>query len=577
MNADKNIDDSQLDSKAVEFFRDNRYFVVREALNPQTLNAVAGYVKNLDDFHPGSLADEPQLRAKGTYADPLAESVLQHLQPVLERHTGLSLLPTYSYTRVYRSSAELKKHTDRPSCEISCTLFLGADSSDAWPIFVEVAGEARRVDLQPGDILVYRGIDVPHWREVFNGTRSSHMFLHYVDANGPYTTLAFDGRQKLGAPPATEAPVRHSAERDEKVMPSKPKASVAPPKDGKLSIDTLVSNPGYFFAGYDWKSNNAIFYCVNKEVLEDDCSLAKKQSMFNVPISALLDNKVDKRFKKEMTSYFIWSTECVFSERSAKTIAQLPRISLYNNSIALTSLAMMKRAIDERRTNCSPQMWRSLLKIALVFQARVFDRGDVSLSYEPPTSTYIAADILALSSRAKAVFFHASLETYLCHAFLDSRFLDAVQRRISKEFPNLKSVSAFQAVDFQRLTLPKAVALHWLYLAYTLPEKIRKEGSQYKHLDVAELTREPIGLFSSIGGHFDQTFDQRTIEHIVSEGGWQSPRANTDIDAAQQPMKPLEVASGEEREHYELQVEEATNFAMNIVGAHPLPEIKFGA
>ena len=51
--------------------------------------------------------------------------------------------------------------------------------------------------LSPGDGLLYRGIDVFHWREPFQGNRLVQVFLHYVDRNGPHADQKFDGRITL--------------------------------------------------------------------------------------------------------------------------------------------------------------------------------------------------------------------------------------------------------------------------------------------------------------------------------------------------------------------------------------------
>ena len=56
------------------------------------------------------------------YADPLMESLLEHLQPAVEQFTGLQLWPTYSYCRIYQHGDVLESHTDRIACEVSVSL-----------------------------------------------------------------------------------------------------------------------------------------------------------------------------------------------------------------------------------------------------------------------------------------------------------------------------------------------------------------------------------------------------------------------------------------------------------------------
>ena len=88
----------------------------------------------------------------------------------------------------------LKKHKDRSSCEISTTLHLGGDP---WSIYVE----GIKIDLNVGDMLIYSGCELEHWREPFEGNVCVQTFLHYNNANGQYAdTNKFDKRPMLGIP-----------------------------------------------------------------------------------------------------------------------------------------------------------------------------------------------------------------------------------------------------------------------------------------------------------------------------------------------------------------------------------------
>ena len=76
---------------------------------------------------------------------------------------------------------------------------------DEWPIYLEPSGdvgkEGVKVDLEPGDMLIYRGCDVEHWREPFKGENCAQVFLHYNDLSGEFGQKnKFDGRPILGLP-----------------------------------------------------------------------------------------------------------------------------------------------------------------------------------------------------------------------------------------------------------------------------------------------------------------------------------------------------------------------------------------
>ena len=110
-----------------------------------------------------------------------------------KKETGLELLPTYAFWRMYTLNADLKKHKDRPSCEISVTIMIGSDGT-IWPIYMDGA----ELNLGPGDAAIYLGCEIEHWREEFKGDWQAQTFLHYVDKNGPNKEWVKDKRLMYG-------------------------------------------------------------------------------------------------------------------------------------------------------------------------------------------------------------------------------------------------------------------------------------------------------------------------------------------------------------------------------------------
>ena len=131
----------------------------------------------------------------------------------MEKHTGMKLIPTYSYSRIYKKGDVLHRHKDRYSCEISTTLNLGGDP---WPIYIEPnpkkgkvkdgqyksdMTDGKKVILKPGDMLVYKGNLCEHWREAFEGEDCGQVFLHYNNAKTKGAIEnQFDGRPHVGLP-----------------------------------------------------------------------------------------------------------------------------------------------------------------------------------------------------------------------------------------------------------------------------------------------------------------------------------------------------------------------------------------
>ena len=192
-------------------FQEKKYQVIEQALSYELANfifnyfllkreAVAWMYKNNITYDTGMLGtwrDEQIPNTYSHYSDPVMETLLMKVLPRMQDETELKLLPTYSYARLYKQGDILKRHKDRPSCEISTTIHLGGDR---WPIFIE----GNEVILDIGDMLVYSGCDLEHWREPFQGDTCGQVFLHYNHKNGPFAEKnIFDKRPMLGIPKLT--------------------------------------------------------------------------------------------------------------------------------------------------------------------------------------------------------------------------------------------------------------------------------------------------------------------------------------------------------------------------------------
>jgi len=208
-----------------EFFKENKYVVIRKFLEPNIAGLFNEYcrtqVRAIDfksTFLPhlhneawdGSFGD-PQIPGMSfyRYGDPLFDTLMEMSTATLEAYTGLELDANYTYWRFYQKGDILKRHRDRASCEISTTLCIGYDVSDVdqnvypdynWPMFVEGKdGSELPVHLNPGDMIIYRGCDVDHWRDKFIGKFHSQVFMHYNDKHGPHN-IKYDGRPFIGIP-----------------------------------------------------------------------------------------------------------------------------------------------------------------------------------------------------------------------------------------------------------------------------------------------------------------------------------------------------------------------------------------
>ena len=213
-------------------FKTKKYQVIRGALSKELANFIFNYMMlqrdavdfmmkhhKVNPYNPFmGKRDDPQVPgAYSKYGDWVMETLLMYMIPIMKARTGMELIPTYSYTRLYEKGNILYRHKDRPSCEISTTLHLGGDE---WPIYLDPTGadnilsgsetttvvkpgapKGIPVDLKIGDMLIYSGCELEHWREPFQGNVCSQVFLHYNHVNGPFAkTNLLDGRPLLGVP-----------------------------------------------------------------------------------------------------------------------------------------------------------------------------------------------------------------------------------------------------------------------------------------------------------------------------------------------------------------------------------------
>lgn len=205
-------------------FKENNYILLKNFIDKDVIKFLYEYGKmrrqiaqtmkdtNYPHYRPymdGTFTDTQRLGTYSQYSDPAMETLSVSLVPRINTILGLSLYPTYTYWRFYKNGDDLKRHKDRASCEISSTICIGYDNGDKkdynWPIFIEgstkVGEKGIGYELEPGDLIVYKGCIAEHWREPFEGKEHMQVFTHYNDITGPFKDLnKFDCRPHMGLP-----------------------------------------------------------------------------------------------------------------------------------------------------------------------------------------------------------------------------------------------------------------------------------------------------------------------------------------------------------------------------------------
>ncbi len=196
-------------------YREDGYALVRELVPVGVTRAFMALMRRR--IPPGPLPitpdDSPILNRPAFeiygHALPAMKTFLWGLTPAMEQVAGTRLIPTYDYFRIYQRGDICRVHRDRPACEHSLSLTLEYSDGAEWALEVGHQGTKGPGDIfsddfgdEPssmlmmnvGDAVAYRGVDARHGRTRPNPNRwSAHLFLHWVDPDGPHADQAFDG------------------------------------------------------------------------------------------------------------------------------------------------------------------------------------------------------------------------------------------------------------------------------------------------------------------------------------------------------------------------------------------------
>jgi|TARA_R100000084_G_scaffold96050_1_gene49912 hypothetical protein len=172
----------------VDTLNKQKYKYVKNMVSSEMIEFLTSW--SLKNF---TLGDEqvPFSSANHSKDSDIYQHITHFLLPIMERETNLKLKPIYSYNRIYLGGAELKKHVDRPACEISASITLKyfyKDENYKWPLCM---GDTPIV-IESGDGVIYKGCEIEHWRPFFNQPKEywhHQLFIHYVDLKGPYKNI----------------------------------------------------------------------------------------------------------------------------------------------------------------------------------------------------------------------------------------------------------------------------------------------------------------------------------------------------------------------------------------------------
>ena len=214
-------------------FEKNGYLIIKNLWDvdelyhplPEKKGQYNYYDKNPEHFNHTPVEQQVE-GSTSRYWHPQYRKIHSGIRKKLEKELGRLLYNTYYYDRFYYPGQELTRHADRDACEISVTVHVSTnlEGEDAdWPVWIKtpdtytdkkkkdtilVPGENRSLVLKPGDGMVYKGCERPHWRDPMPGTQKKNkklfgknkqqelyyhqIFFHYVLQDGQRAHCAWD-------------------------------------------------------------------------------------------------------------------------------------------------------------------------------------------------------------------------------------------------------------------------------------------------------------------------------------------------------------------------------------------------
>ena len=180
-----------------------------------------------DTSHFNHIPIESQVEGSvARYWHPQYRKIHSGVRKKIEKVIGRKLYNTYYYDRYYFPGQELTKHADRDACEISVSIHISTNLpddlkdlpfkiktpdtyTDKKKTAILVPGEERTGILNPGDGLLYKGCERPHWRDPMPSPRIRkrdkllrkkiskeyyyhQIFFHYVLQDGRRAHCAWD-------------------------------------------------------------------------------------------------------------------------------------------------------------------------------------------------------------------------------------------------------------------------------------------------------------------------------------------------------------------------------------------------
>lgn len=197
-----------------KFFDENGYLIIKNIFDFEKLEDKIPNLRGQLNYYEDSysqfywIPEESQVNGSvSRYSYPKYKEAHYIIKKELEKNIEKKLHETYYYDRFYFPGQELTKHVDRDACEISVSVHIGSNINTPWYFeLTDVSGKNIKINLNPGDGIVYKGCEICHWRSPMPGKKINRIrkfigmkefyyhqiFFHYVLSDGHRVHCAFD-------------------------------------------------------------------------------------------------------------------------------------------------------------------------------------------------------------------------------------------------------------------------------------------------------------------------------------------------------------------------------------------------
>jgi hypothetical protein len=165
-------------------FEQKRFCLLPSLLRRMHAAALAGYYRDVIAHSDWASGDEQVRLRHGHHNETMARYFHHQLADFVSRVAGEPVRPSYAYVSAYSEGAYLAPHVDRKQCIFTLSLLVEQERPDKprpWPLWFQSHDGKVALAQKSGDGILFRGCELPHWREEPPpGCASTTLLFHYV-------------------------------------------------------------------------------------------------------------------------------------------------------------------------------------------------------------------------------------------------------------------------------------------------------------------------------------------------------------------------------------------------------------